>query len=262
MVSGRRSEMTKTNIGFVNHVQAQLGMPYWYGTFGDVCGEALWQQKRKQYPSHYTDSRYKTAKARHFGKRTYDCAGLVKSYMFQSSPTSLPKYMAEYDKNVSGLISACSKTGKISSIPEIPGLLVFRGTAHVGVYIGKGYVIEARGFDFGVVKTKLSSGEWEKWGQLSWIDYKPAPAQMPKSSEAAVDDSDTDTKQCLYKNTSGKELIIYADTAKLVKIGTLYDGSDCISLGTKNNCAIVLYQVSGTSTFKVGFTDYLKGLSK
>ncbi|NLB35804.1 MAG: hypothetical protein GX824_00605 [Clostridiales bacterium] len=252
--------MAKTDSGLVKHAEAQLGMPYWWGTFGAVCGESLWQQKKKQYPSHYSDSRYKTAKAKHFGKRAYDCCGLVKSFMFQSAPTSAPKYAVKYDKNVGGLLAACSKTGPIKTIPETPGLLVFRGTAHVGIYIGQEQVIEAKGFDYGVVKTKLSAGKWDKWGQLSWITYTPTKKPVEKS--ATEIGSETASEQAIFKNTSEKELIVYADTSKLVKIGTLFKGSSCVSLGTKNNCAVILYQVSGTSSYKVGFTDYLKGLSK
>jgi len=260
-------KMSKTNTEFVNHVQAQLGLPYWWGTFGAVCSEALWQQKAKQYPTMYTAVRYKVAKANHFGKRTYDCAGLVKSYMFQDTPTSAPKYDVKYDKNVSGLISACSKTGGISSMPEIPGLLVFRGTAHVGIYIGKGYVIEAKGFDFGVVKTKLADGKWDKWGQLSWITYVPAekPAVKPTAKPTAAATS-KDKKEGAFdmmkefKNTSGKELAIYADSALKDKVGTLFAGSSCNCIGQIDGKAILLYSVSGTSVKKVGFTNYIKGV--
>ncbi len=270
--------MSKTNSGLVSHATAQLGLPYWYGTFGAVCSESLWQQKKKQYPSYYSDSRYQTAKSRHFGKRTYDCAGLVKSYMFQSTPTSSPKYNSSYDKNVSGLISACTKTGKIADMPETAGLLVFRNTSHVGIYIGRGYVIEAKGFDFGVVKTRLSAGSWDRWGQLGWIEYANTPSSAAKSnapkvsseataakstSQAKNGSADSDTTELkLFKNTSGNELIIYADTTKLMKIGTLYSGSSCVSLGTKDNCVIIIYQVNGASAYKVGFTDYIKGLQK
>ena len=255
--------MSKTNTGLVAHAAAQLGSPYWWGTFGLVCSEALWQQKKKQYPSHYSDSRYKTAKAKHFGKRAYDCCGLVKSYMFQSTPTSAPKYAVKYDKNVSGLIAACSKTGAIKTIPETPGLLVFRGTAHVGIYIGKGYVIEAKGFDFGVVKTKLSAGKWDKWGQLSWITYVPAekPVVKPTASTTSKDKKEGGyDKMKVFKNTSGKTINVYADSTLKKKIGTLFAGSSCYCIGEISGKAILLYSVSGTSTKKVGFTDFVKGV--
>ncbi|HZJ78874.1 MAG TPA: NlpC/P60 family protein [Clostridia bacterium] len=246
--------MSKNNIDFVEHIKAQIGSPYWYGTFGVKTTESLWRQKKKQYPSHYSDNRYKIAKANHFGKRAYDCSGLIKSYMFMKKPTSSPKYSVKYDKNVGGILAACTKTGSISTIPETVGLLVFRGKAHVGVCIGDSYVVEAKGFNEGVVKTRLKDGGWDKWGQLGWIEYK-----SPTPVAGAIEDT---VKHDVFKNTSGDNLIVYADTARLVKIGTLFKNATCNTLGIKNNLAVILYRINGTSSYKVGFTQYIKGIQK
>jgi LysM repeat protein len=171
--------MIKTNTGLVAHVTAQLGLPYWYGTYGKIATLDILQQKAAQYPKYMTADRVKTAQKRgDIGKRTYDCAGLIKSYMMQDTPTSVPKYQAVYDKNVPGLIALCPTTGKIATLPELPGVLVFRGTEHVGIYIGGGLVIEAKGFVYGVVRSKLADGKWDKWGKLSWIDYAAAPTKI------------------------------------------------------------------------------------
>lgn len=40
---------------------------------------------------------------------------------------------------------------------------------HMGTYIGEGYVIESRGRDYGVVKRKLSEGNWAIGGRLDWF---------------------------------------------------------------------------------------------
>jgi hypothetical protein len=42
---------------------------------------------------------------------------------------------------------------------------------HVGLYIGNGKVIEARGADYGVVTTKLNERQWTHWGMLDWLEY-------------------------------------------------------------------------------------------
>ncbi len=42
---------------------------------------------------------------------------------------------------------------------------------HVGVYVGNGKVIEARGHKYGVVETNLVDRGWKQWGKLDWIDY-------------------------------------------------------------------------------------------
>ena len=39
----------KTNTGLVAYAKAQLGKPYWYGTFGQTASEALYKDKSRQY---------------------------------------------------------------------------------------------------------------------------------------------------------------------------------------------------------------------
>ncbi|MCR4615452.1 MAG: C40 family peptidase [Clostridiales bacterium] len=244
--------MDKTNTGLVTHAAAQLGLPYIYGTYGKVLTADIIRQKAKQYPSQMYKSREDYALKHYIGKRSYDCAGLVKSYMFQETPAAVPKYSEQYDKNVGGLIKACSETGKISAIPELPGLLVFRGTAHVGVYAGKGEVIEAKGFDYGVVKSKLSQGNWDKWGRLSWIKY-PEQVTGQKTEDGIYAEK-------LFKNTSGQTLNIFADSKLTLKIGTLPAGSSCKCLGIVDKTALIKYKVIAAGAYKAGFTSYVKGV--
>lgn len=162
----RSDNMSKTNIGLVEYAKAQLGRSYWYGCFGQIATEALYNSKKKQYPKFYTATDY----ARQYGYRVYDCIGLIKGYLWSDTPTSTPKYNPSQDVSADGMLLKCKVKGAISSMPEVPGILVF-SSQHVGVYIGNGYVIEARGHSFGVVKTKLSSRGWKNWGRCPWIEY-------------------------------------------------------------------------------------------
>lgn len=161
--------MNKTNTGLVTYAKAQLGKPYWYGTFGNTATESLLSSKKGQYPSHYTSSRMAKYRSQ-LGKRVHDCVGLIKGYLWSESPTSLPKYNASQDVSANGMLNKCTKKGKISSIPEIPGVLVFLD-GHVGIYEGKGKVLEARGFAYGVVRTNLKDRPWTDWGYCPWITY-------------------------------------------------------------------------------------------
>ena len=147
----------KTNIGLVEYAKAQLGLPYWYGTYGQTATEALLKYKKTQYPKYYTANDFISQ----YGKRVHDCIGLIKGYLWSDTPTSISKYNPKQDVSADGMLSICKEKGKISTIPELPGVLVFMDQ-HIGVYIGNGYVIEARGHAFGVVKTKLSSRPWKK----------------------------------------------------------------------------------------------------
>ena len=74
------------------------------------------------------------------------------------------------DKDVNGMKANCSERGTLETMPDIPGVLVFM-PGHVGVYVGNGKVIEARGHAYGVVETNLIGRGWKEWGKLDWIEY-------------------------------------------------------------------------------------------
>ena len=71
--------MSKTNIGLVEYALAQLGKPYWWGTFGQTASAELLAQKRAQYPEYYTADDFKSQ----FGQRVHDCVGLIKGYLWR-----------------------------------------------------------------------------------------------------------------------------------------------------------------------------------
>lgn len=145
-----------TGIGLAQYAISLLGAPYVYGVNGDVISEALIQRKAIQYPNYYTASYI--AKARKFiGQRAYDCSSITDLY-------------TETDRSANGWLAACAEKGPISTIPEIIGLIVHKD-GHMGVYIGQGYAVEARGIDYGVVKTRVSDRPWTSWGKLPGIEY-------------------------------------------------------------------------------------------
>ena len=106
-----------------------------------------------------------------YGKRVFDCSGLIKGYLWSKQQDIDSVYEVIQDINSKDLMEACNILGNIETIPEIPGVLVFF-EGHVGVYIGEGRVIEARGHVFGVVETNLKERPWKKWGKLKWITYE------------------------------------------------------------------------------------------
>lgn len=172
--------MAKTNTGLVEYAKAQLGKPYWYGTFGNTATQSLLSAKAKQYPSHYGESRMPQYRSQ-LGERVHDCVGLIKGYLWSETPTSKPKYNSAQDVSANGMYSVCKEKGKINTLPEIPGTLVFM-PCHVGIYIGGGKVIEARGFNYGVVKTDLKSRGWQTWGKCPWISYENKQTTKPNAN--------------------------------------------------------------------------------
>lgn len=177
--------MSKTAKGLVEYARAQLGRPYWWGTFGQTAGASLLAAKRKQYPGYYLAADFESQ----LGHKVHDCVGLIKGYRWCDGPEDgTPAYIGAQDVAVAGLYRQCGAKGDILSMPDEPGVCVFMGNmGHVGVYIGGGRVIEAMGHAYGVVETRLQGRGWAFWGKPDWIDYSdnsPA-AGKPDSTPGA-----------------------------------------------------------------------------
>lgn len=171
--------MAKTSKGLVDYCRAQLGKPYWWGTFGQNASVELLAAKRAQYPGYYASDDFKGQ----FGQRVHDCVGLIKGYRWSDTPDSAPRYEASQDVAVGGLYNQCDMRGDIPTMPDIPGVCVFMANmGHVGVYIGNGQVIEARGHAYGVVQTPLAGRGWAYWGMPDWIEYSNQPEDKPAVS--------------------------------------------------------------------------------
>ncbi len=185
---------------------------YWYGTYGKKCTKKLYESKRKQYPSHYGDSR--TAgymKDIGEGKTCADCVGMIKSFFWKNGDLDAePKYATNHcpDVSANGMIKLCTQTGPISTIPDEPGLVVWKD-GHIGVYVGGGYTVEMKGFNYDCMKKKVMSGPWKKWGRLpaSMISY--SDDQAPEEPPAAARYVEIVGGDCYVRtapNTSGKKL--------------------------------------------------------
>lgn len=178
--------MNKTAQGLVDYCRAQLGKPYWWGTFGQIATAELLDTKREQSPGYYTASDF----LEQLGQRVHDCVGLIKGYRWSDTPDSPPTYVADQDVAVGGLFDQCSSRGDIGTMPDKPGLCVFRADlGHVGVYIGGGQVIEAMGHAQGVVLTALDRCRWAFWGAPAWIDYNGAAASPAQNIASKPDTS-------------------------------------------------------------------------
>ncbi|WP_051571639.1 hypothetical protein [Ruminiclostridium cellobioparum] len=165
--------MSLTNLGLVEHCKKALNEKwgYVYGTFGTVLTEPMLQSKLKQYPDNVRQ--YESfIRSNWLGKRSADCVGLIKSYLWWT-PTG-PVYNSKTDKSANGMYEAAKEKGMINTIPETPGMCV-RKDQHIGVYIGNGLVIESKGTKYGVVQTPLTgvgATAWTHWIKCPYIEYE------------------------------------------------------------------------------------------
>ena len=177
---------------------AEKKSPYWYGTCVYKASTSVLTSKTKQYPSHYGSSRTSRYKQDIANKQVVaDCVGGCKGYAWTGGGIGVlesigndQKYTSKYgsngcpDKSASGMFEYCKKKGMdwgaIGTLPEIVGLALFTD-GHIGYYVGGGYAVEWRGFNYGCVKTKVKDRTWKNWAKLPFIDYgdgtniQPAP---------------------------------------------------------------------------------------
>ena len=182
--------MKKKASDLVIYCIKQVGRPYWLSGYGQEGTKSLYNWIKETYSYRDTalaKSTWEGDYANHKGQKVHDCCGMIKGFCWTDSPDAMYK-TGQYQTNGCGdwgvdtMYKKCSKKGDIKSIPEIPGLLVFDSKkTHVGIYIGNGEVVEARGHKYGVQRNKLKSRSFVEWGMLDvCIDYDTATTSTKK----------------------------------------------------------------------------------
>lgn len=221
---------------------------YWYGTCGYECTESLLTRKSKQYPSHYGSSRTSGYKADIAdGKMCADCVGVIKSFFWKGGDLNGKNvYQSNNcpDRSANGLFGMCEETGKINTIPDIPGLVVWR-SGHIGVYVGNGYTVELKGFSYDCVKQKVEKGTWTHWGKLpaSMLTYVDGDVEVTKPVTYKLGD-----RLPLKKNDEGNDVIELQAALKQLgyDLGDYGDNKDGIDgeYGSKTKAAVAELQKS------------------
>ena len=191
---------------------SMIGMPYWYGTCVYNCTASLRSRKAAQYPSHYSSSRTSRYNSDISKKLVcMDCVGMIKGFFWTNGGVGVKEAIgtgksisSKYggngcpDKSANGMLTWCkskgARNGKIADLPDVPGVLLF-SSGHVGVYVGDGYAVEARGFNYGVVKTKVSARGWTAWAFMpdsvleydTMNGYVPPKGNTPGNEESSQD---------------------------------------------------------------------------
>jgi hypothetical protein len=169
-----------TNKGLVEFAKKALAEKWGYvwGTFGLTLTKTLLQQKLNQYPKEV--GQYKDfIMANWLNRKTADCIGLIKGYYWSKEDGKI-LYNPATDVNANQMFNLATAKGTIDTMPEIPGICVYK-QGHIGVYIGNGQIIEARGTKEGVIQTPLkgtNSAGWTHWLKCPYIEYEQ---EIPKS---------------------------------------------------------------------------------
>lgn len=164
---------TKNNIDLVKYAKhaKEAGWGYVWGTYGQMLTNSSLESLINQYPEDVGD--YESFIEQNWlGKRTTDCGGLIKGYVW----LNVENNQIEYGTNGMPVLRAdeiyetATEKGTIDTIPEIQGLAVWK-QGHIGVYIGDGKVIEAMSTEIGVVETDIADGAWTHWLKVPSITY-------------------------------------------------------------------------------------------
>lgn len=164
---------TKNNLDLVQWAigAERSGWGYVWGTCGQVLDEALLEAKLEQYPDALGEHEAFIRETWLY-RRTADCVGLIKGYGWFDPETQEIRYNTNGmpDVGSDGMYQSAAESGIIDTLPEIPGLAVWR-EGHIGIYIGGGEVIHASGTLVGVIRSQLSEGDWTHWLKIPYITY-------------------------------------------------------------------------------------------
>lgn len=166
-----QSENEKTNLGLALYAIEQEGKPYWYGTYGQIGTQALYEAKKKDYSEYYTANDFQDQIKQKV--KVHDCSGLIKGYLWSETSNSEPIHNPSQDLTASMMYSESTEKGTSSTFRKIIGQLVYKKNSkgvihHVGIYIGNDKVIEAKGHSYGVIISDYDES-WVYWSQCPFI---------------------------------------------------------------------------------------------
>ena len=205
---------------------------YAWGMFGSTITRERVNEKAKQYPYWYTQSKLNSifyplcsANPPVWG---FDCVGLIKGVLWGWDGNESKSYGgAVYASNGVPDISADAMIGRCKSVSSdfssvaIGEFLWMKG--HCGIYIGNGKVVESTPkWNNGVQITSLSARSWLKHGKLPYVEYSKSEEvkdtvtiELPVLRQGSKGDEVKTLQRLLkalgYKGSDKKQLAIDGD---------------------------------------------------
>lgn len=145
--------MSKNNLGLIEFAKSKIGTNYVYGAKGEI----LTQDRYNWLKNTYGTGAVWVSDEKKVGTWCVDCSGLISWY------TGVLRGSANY--------YSVNNPQPISTISTAPlGVAVWH-SGHIGIYIGNGQCIEAKGSAYGVVISNISNCKFTHWFALSDIAY-------------------------------------------------------------------------------------------
>lgn len=153
----------KSGIELAKYCESKLGVPYFYGAKMNVLTEAMMKSLHNSYPGTVTNAYMDKARRKgQVGKVNVDCSGLIGAYRGKQIGSAQ-------------LYSSAKKRMPISEIKNFAVGVTLYHKGHVATYIGmengEPMCIEAKGINYGVVKSKVKDCKFTHGLTFEDIDY-------------------------------------------------------------------------------------------
>lgn len=162
---------------------------YVWATYGNILTRSSLDDLAERFPDEVGEEKA-FIEQNWLGRRTVDCAGLIKSYFWYDHSTGEIVYeLAGYeDLRANELYETSDVKGTLDTIPETPGIGVWHD-GHVGIYVGNGYVIHSNGTHRGVEKQLLTSTKFTHWFEIPGIVYLDLETEEEPTDSSSVETS-------------------------------------------------------------------------
>ncbi len=153
--------MSLTGKGLAEFGKSKIGTPYFYGAKiqEGVLTENKVKVMHKLYPTIVTSSYIAKTRAKNqIGKVNVDCSGLIYGYR--------GKNLGSYQLYTTAYTRLPITKWKSFAV----GTVLWK-SGHVGIYLGNGEVAEAKGLQYGTIKSPISVTSWVYGLTFPDIDY-------------------------------------------------------------------------------------------
>lgn len=220
--------MSCTTIYLLEHMKnlVNANAPYIYGGKGQICTQALIDSLAKSYPSMYTAA-YKAKAQKFIGKNVYDCSGAI------STATGVVEGSAQMYANAKERVPISKYNAS-----KHKGWVLYK-PGHVAVVVDGDYCYEARGINYGSVKSKWAGRGFTHLLLVNGL--KDANSGVDTGADTSGHVS-IQNKKGTVKTSSGAALMLRKSCSTTSDIlARIPNKTEIVLTGETDNWYIVLY---------------------